>query len=192
MSAASIAGVDDYPNFKHRRKQMFLKVVRKTFSESSTIGELTVDGKFECYTLEDKVRAIGIKIKGSTAIPEGIYEVIVNYSQKFKQYMPLLLKVPNFDGIRIHSGNTSADTTGCILVGRGKGNDKVTQSRLAYNALFPKIEAASKREKIHIEIVGGNEDDVALGRVSTTLRAARTASPAKKARSKSRSKRKVR
>lgn len=161
---------------------MNLKVARKTFTENSTIGELSIDGKFECYTLEDKVRAMGVKIWGATAIPEGMYEIIINFSQKFQRFMPLLLKVPNFEGIRIHSGNTSADTTGCILVGRATGKDSVANSRLAYKTLFAKMEAASKREKIFIQIVGGNEEDVALGRMASTTRGARNASPGKKAR----------
>jgi hypothetical protein len=138
---------------------MNLKLVRKTFTEQSTIGELSVDGKFECFTLEDKVRAV--KIHGSTAIPEGIYEVVINFSDKFKKQLPLLLKVPNFEGVRIHSGNTPADTEGCILVGQTKSPDFVGNSRKAFNALFPKLEAALKKEKIFIQVVGGSHEDVA-------------------------------
>jgi len=160
---------------------MNLKVLRKTFTDQSTIGELSVDGTFECYTLEDKVRAMGVKVWGATAIPEGIYEVIVNFSQKFQKFMPLLLKVPNFEGIRIHSGNTAKDTTGCILVGKARGTDSISKSVLAYKPLFAKIVAASKKEKIFIQIVGGNEDDVALGMVTNAARAARPARAASRA-----------
>jgi Family of unknown function (DUF5675) len=138
---------------------MNLKLVRKTFTEQSTIGELSVDGKFECFTLEDKVRAV--KIHGSTAIPEGIYEVIINFSQKFNKQLPLLLNVPNFEGVRIHSGNTAVDTEGCILVGQTKSPDFVGNSRKAFAVLFPKLEAAIKKEKIFIQVVGGTHEDVA-------------------------------
>lgn len=138
---------------------MNLKLVRKTFTEQSTMGELFVNGKFECFTLEDKVRAV--KIHGETAIPEGIYEVSITFSDKFKKQLPLLNKVPGFDGIRIHSGNTKADTEGCILVGQSKSQDFVGGSRAAFNVLFPKLQAALKKEKIFIEIVGGSHADVA-------------------------------
>jgi hypothetical protein len=138
---------------------MNLKLVRKTFTEQSTMGELSVNGKFECFTLEDKVRAV--KIHGETAIPEGIYEVVISFSDKFKKQLPLLLNVPNFAGIRIHSGNTRADTEGCILVGQSRAKDFVGGSRAAFAALFPKLVAALKKEKIFIEIAGGTHEDVA-------------------------------
>jgi hypothetical protein len=138
---------------------MNLKLVRKTFTEESTVGELSVNGKFECFTLEDKVRAV--KIHGKTAIPEGIYEVVITFSDRFRKPLPLLLKVPNFEGVRIHSGNTAADTEGCILVGTSKSKDMVGGSRNAFNALFPKIEAALKKEKVFFQIVGGTHEDVA-------------------------------
>ena len=133
--------------------------MRKTCSEHSTVGELTVNGKFECFTLEDKVRAV--KIHGKTAIPAGIYEVVITFSDRFKKQLPLFLNVPNFAGIRIHSGNTAADTEACILVGTSKGTDFVGSSRVAFNALFPKLEKALKKEKIFIEVVGGTHEDVA-------------------------------
>jgi len=138
---------------------MNIRVLRKTFTDQSTVGELSVNGKFECFTLEDKVRAV--KIHGKTAIPAGIYEVTVTFSDKFKKPLPLLLNVPNFAGIRIHSGNTAADTEGCILVGTTKAADSVGNSRVAFKALFEKIEAALKKEKVFIEVVGGTPEDVA-------------------------------
>ncbi len=138
---------------------MNLKLVRKTFTEQSTIGELFVNGKFECFTLEDKVRAV--KIHGKTAIPVGIYEVAITFSDKFKKQLPLFLNVPNFAGIRIHSGNTHADTEGCILVGTSKATDFVGGSRAAFKALFPKLQKALTKEKIFIEVIGGTHEDVA-------------------------------
>ena len=129
---------------------MELNVKRTDLSENSTIGELSVDGQFECYTLEDKVRPV--KIKGVTAIPAGRYEVIINYSQRFNRQLPLLMNVPDFEGVRIHPGNTAADTEGCILVGQTKGEGFVGQSRLAFEQLFNKLQAASVTGKIFIEI----------------------------------------
>jgi hypothetical protein len=110
-----------------RRSELELKLIRKNFTEQSTIGELSVDGAFECFTLEDKVRPV--KIKGETAIPAGTYEVAVTFSNKFQKFLPLLLDVPNFDGIRIHTGNTPKDTPDCILVGQGNGVDSISNRR---------------------------------------------------------------
>jgi len=74
---------------------MKLEVKRKIFTDKSTIGELYIDGVFECYTLEDTVRQ-GPKVFGKTAIPTGTYKVIVNMSNRFKRLLPLLVNVPEF------------------------------------------------------------------------------------------------
>jgi Family of unknown function (DUF5675) len=129
---------------------MKLNLVRKIFSDKSTIGELSVNGAFECFTLEDPVRPV--KIKGDTAIPAGTYEVAVTFSNRFQKFLPLLLNVPNFEGIRIHTGNTPKDTLGCILVGQGKGVDSISASRLAFAPLFEKIQSVVRTEKVTIEI----------------------------------------
>ncbi len=131
---------------------MILKLIRKQFTPESTIGELSVDGAFECFTLEDTVREV--KIPGQTAIPAGTYEVAVTFSNKFKKQLPLLMNVPNFDGVRIHSGNRPADTEGCILVGTAKGPEAnfIGNSRAAFDALFRKIQAAVQQEKVCIEL----------------------------------------
>ena len=138
---------------------MNIRVLRKTFTEESTIGELSVNGKFECFTLEDKVRAV--KVFGKTAIPAGIYEVTITFSEKFRKQLPLLMNVPNFAGIRIHPGNKATDTEGCILVGTTKGKDFVGNSRVAFKALFEKIQKALTKEKVLVEVVGGTHEDVA-------------------------------
>jgi hypothetical protein len=129
---------------------MILELKRKIFTDDSTIGELSIDGTFVCYTLEDKVRET--KIKNVTAIPHGKYEVAVTFSNRFQQYMPLLLNVPGFEGIRIHSGNTSANTEGCILVGGTRSLNFIGKSRVTYKSLFDKIKAVRKTEKIFINI----------------------------------------
>jgi len=139
---------------------MHLKLLRKTFTEESTVGVLSVNGQSECFTLEDKVRAV--KIPGKTAIPAGIYEITITFSERFKKPLPLLLNVPNFSGIRIHAGNTAEDTEGCILVGTTQGVNRIGSSRVAFAALFAKLQAALKREKIFIEVVGGTAEDVAV------------------------------
>lgn len=136
------------------RKKMKLLLRRDEQGESHTYGKLYIDGKYECETLEDAVREK--KIPGHTAIPTGTYKVIISYSPRFKQQMPLLLNVPNFIGVRIHSGNTDADTEGCPLVGKYRGKHKgkpaILNSRIAYKAMFAKLESASKKEEITITI----------------------------------------
>ena len=129
---------------------MNLKLQRSTFTGHSTIGELSVDGVFECFTLEDMVRPV--KVPGVTAVSEGIYVVSVSFSDRFKRLLPELHNVPNFTGVRIHPGNTDADTEGCILVGQTKAADRIGGSRAAFDKLFPKIQAAAQQEKIFLEI----------------------------------------
>jgi hypothetical protein len=129
---------------------MILELKRKIFTDDSTIGELSIDGTFICYTLEDKVREI--KIKNVTAIPYGKYEVIINFSNRFQKYMPLLIDVPNYAGVRIHPGNKSGDTEGCILVGSSKSLNFIGNSRVTYTSLFARMKKVEKKEKIFINI----------------------------------------
>lgn len=105
-----------------------LLVKREFFAETYTIGKLYVDGVYFCDTLENPVRPEGVKIPNETAIPYGTYEVIVNFSPKFKRVLPRLLNVPMFDGILIHRGNSVKDTSGCILVGENKVKGMVLNS----------------------------------------------------------------
>jgi hypothetical protein len=129
---------------------MNVTIVRDRLTARSSTGTLSIDGVFECFTLEDAVRPV--KIKGLTAIPYGAYELIISWSARFGRQLPLLLDVPHFDGIRIHAGNTDADTDGCILVGQTRETDRIGQSKAAFSALFAKLEAAAKKEKIFVNI----------------------------------------
>lgn len=130
---------------------MKLDLKRKSFTDNSTIGELSIDGAFECFTLEDVVRD-GEKVYGKTAIPAGTYQVVVTHSPRFGKELPLLVDVPGFEGVRIHTGNTATDTEGCILVGNGTETDRITGSRAAFDALFAKIQAALGTQEISITI----------------------------------------
>jgi len=130
---------------------MKLLLERRPSAFGATIGELFVDSVPECFTCEDTVREE--KIHGETAIPAGSYNVIVTYSNRFKRELPLLENVPNFEGIRIHPGNTAADTEGCILPGRTHTDRTVGESRAAFNALFAKIQQALQDgDTVEIEI----------------------------------------
>lgn len=133
---------------------MELILTRKQYTTRSTIGELSIDRKFECYVLEDPVRPE--KIKTETAIPAGTYDIVINHSDKFGVQMPLLEDVPNYAGIRIHPGSSPEDTWGCLLPGTNHGVDSISGSQEAYVTLFAKLsKAQNKGEKIAIKIVEG-------------------------------------
>jgi hypothetical protein len=133
---------------------MILRLVRTDFTDKETIGEMYVDDVFECFTLEDVFRDLGVKVAGETAIPYGVYDISITYSPRFGRYLPLLLSVPNFSGVRIHAGNTHKDTEGCLIVGEtwdGKGF--VGNSRKAMKKLQEKIQKAlDNKEPVYIEI----------------------------------------
>lgn len=138
---------------------MKLILQRSTAGKGCTIGALMVDGLEGCFTCEDVVREIpgapvsSWKVQGETAIPAGNYQVIITPSARFKRDLPLLVNVPGFAGVRIHPGNTAVDTEGCILVGTRVGVNSVLESRIAFNALFEKIQSAlDAGELCHIEI----------------------------------------
>ena len=131
---------------------MKLTLKRQIFTDKSTIGSIYIDDEFECYTLEDVVRPPGIKIPSATAIPYGSYEVIIDYSNRFARNMPHVLNVPMFEGIRIHSGNTSSDTEGCILLGTLKNTDRIYNSKLAFVKFYRKLEEGLKHGAVKIEI----------------------------------------
>jgi Family of unknown function (DUF5675) len=132
---------------------MNIEVKRRPSTAQSTLSEWFVNGVFECYGIEDVVRPTGeAKVFGKTAIPAGTYQVIISWSPRFKRPLPLLLNVPGFAGVRIHAGNTAADTEGCLLPGTGAGKDMVTNSRVAFEKLFRKIEAAAKKGRVLLTI----------------------------------------
>jgi hypothetical protein len=129
-----------------------LKLERTWCGPKCTIGKLSVNGKFEVFTLEDVVRKE--KVPGETAIPAGTYKVKLTRSQRFGRILPLIENVPGFDGVRIHPGNNAEDTEGCILVGEAGGPDYISRSRSAFKRLFAKMQvAAEASEPITLEIV---------------------------------------
>lgn len=130
---------------------MKLDLFRHDTNAMRTIGKMSIDGSFFCYTLEDAIRPI--KIAGITAIPYGKYQVVLTESQRFKKLLPLLLSVPNFEGIRIHGGNRAADTEGCILVGFTRGIDSIHDSQRAVNTLIADLTPVlAKGEEVWLEI----------------------------------------
>ena len=143
------------PRAPRRPAILQVEIRREIYTDKSTIGRLFVNGEFECYTLEDCARA-GRKVPGATCIPAGSYALTINYSNRFKKMMPQLLSVPGFEGIRIHSGNTDADTEGCVLVGRTRAADFVGNSRAAFGALLAKLQAATEAgSEVRVSVVDG-------------------------------------
>lgn len=136
---------------------MKIKLIRKYKQSDYTIGELYINDEYFCDTLEDCDRGLSddmdidkimeLKKPTITAIPKGTYKVIITYSPRFKQYMPLIMNVKGFEGIRIHSGNTNKDTSGCILVGENKVKGKVINSKITYANLYNVIHDELENDK---------------------------------------------
>lgn len=123
---------------------MKLILTRHARRADYTIGRLEDEnGKKICDTLEPIWRNYDggeMKIPRKSAIPEGSYRVVVTKSRRFRKYLPLLVGVPGFEGVRIHAGNTSRDTEGCILVGQNLQVGKVLWSRITLEKLMKLIE----------------------------------------------------
>ena len=116
-----------------------LLIIRDTFTDKSTIGNLYINGERFCDTLEnpwlDNQRNI-------SCIPEGSYKVRLRLPRESatRDYLHLLVQeVPNRDWILFHRGNTAKDTSGCILVGNGRKQDIVENSRLAMDLVVKEI-----------------------------------------------------
>ena len=145
--------------------------LKRTYNNAKyCIGHLYIDGKYFCDTIEDCDRGldqkmtlkeiINRKLKGITAIPTGIYKVVINVQSprlskksqyKFcKGYVPRLIDVKGFDGVLMHIGNTAEDSLGCILVGENKEKGKVINSTAAFHRLYDAL--TKKDEEITIEI----------------------------------------
>ena len=129
-----------------------LAIIKEVSEEYKTYEE----EEYFCDTLEPTWRDYAngaYKVKGRSAIPEGRYAVVISFSPKFQQWLPILLGVPKFEGIRIHAGNCSEDTEGCILVGKNREVGKVLDSRIWVHRLKQKIvEAKDKGEAVWITI----------------------------------------
>lgn len=133
---------------------MIIHLIRKEFTPEATLGELWVDGGFLCFTLEDKDRGLmqwdsivtikAKKIFGTTCIPYGKYRVKLSMSERFKRTLPEIMDVKGFAGVRIHRGNTAADTLGCIILGYKK----------AYNTVFESTKAELKL----VQLMMGEQD----------------------------------
>lgn len=147
---------------------MNLRLQREPSKKGATYGKLYLGDVFLCHTLEDTIREVPNepvekwKIQGATAIPAGTYTIVIDFSSRFRCLMPHLLGVSGFDGVRLHCGNTAAQTEGCVLVGSERvsvGNfvdpvEALSLSRTAFEPLFARMkQAAAANEEIKIEIL---------------------------------------
>ena len=142
---------------------MNLTLKRLNLTPNYTEGELYVNGVYFCKTLEDTNRDLNKngqfdnnekKLYGETCIPYGKYKVILSYSSKFKRELPEILKVPNFQGIRIHRGNKISDTLGCVLCGEKVKNGYLSNSTPYEIKLVELLKQANLRnEESFIEII---------------------------------------
>lgn len=135
---------------------MKITLTRFAKKDGYTVGRLAIDGQYFCDTLEPQWRnlAAGVqKVKGCTAIGEGTYPVVITKSPRFRRWLPLLVGVPQFSGIRIHAGNTADDTEGCILVGWNRLRGRLVNSRSALTLLMNRmVEALARGEKMVMEV----------------------------------------
>lgn len=139
---------------------MRILVERFDPGKNDTLGRFYIDGKQECYSLEDEPREV--KVHGETCIPVGEYEIkfrkeltplTIKYREKFDWFTWHLevCNVPNFKYVYIHIGNTEDDSDACLLVGTKLGtlNGKraVLNSVKAFEKVYKKISAALNREE---------------------------------------------
>lgn len=141
---------------------MHILVRRDSYSARTTLGKLYINGKYFCETLEDTVRANGIKVKRETALPECVCDVVITFSSRFKRDMPLL-RTDNshtvtaggisFSGARFHGGNTHENTEGCPLVAKNRLDKDTIQGSMEKELTRLIKEAIDNGEKVVAEFV---------------------------------------
>jgi hypothetical protein len=138
---------------------MHLTLTRYCSTQFDTLGRLFIDNRFACYTLEDEYQPA--KIAGETRIPAGTYRLALResprFSPKYGHEMIWLKDVPGFEFVLIHCGNTKDDTAGCILIGdcahvTPGGRSSLSESRKAYNKIYPIIAEAIREGEVEIEV----------------------------------------
>jgi hypothetical protein len=133
---------------------MELELIRTKPTDKSLIGKLAINGVFECFTLERSHQDPNIR-----PIPEGKYPVSINFSPHFGQDMPHITNVPGRTFIEIHWGNVAEDTEGCVLVGMRTSVDEILNSRVAFSALFAKLQSC--KDPIFITIKENQNEEIA-------------------------------
>jgi Family of unknown function (DUF5675) len=114
-----------------------ITIKRDQFTQQSTVGRLSIDDEFQCFTLEPVTRDDNVKPR---AIPDGAYTLDIRFSPKHGRDVPHVENVPGFEEIEIHIGNFPKDTEGCCLVGKTRSADFVGQSHGAFDDLFARLQ----------------------------------------------------
>jgi|ERR1700691_5341240 len=115
-----------------------ITIVRETFTENSTMGELYLDGVQQCFTLEPPRES-------GELVTLGTYQAVMEMSPRFQTMTPHLKGVPGYQDngphgpIEIHWGNYPGNTEGCCIVGTIRGIDFVGNSRAALEMLVAKL-----------------------------------------------------
>jgi len=141
---------------------MEMTLTRTNFDDKSTQGSLSIEGAFQCYTLE----LPNVNGEPGSCIPQGRYKVVLAPSPKFmtssdpwvQEYagqMPHLEDIPGRSLIMIHWGNDPSNTEGCILVGESQSEDFIGSSRGAFSDLWDEIEVPASNGECWITVVGG-------------------------------------
>jgi hypothetical protein len=141
---------------------MEIWIIRDTEGPDYTLGRLYVNQKFLGHTCEDKDRHLEkdpeAKVYGKSAIPTGVYEADLSLSSRFKKVMPIIHGVAGFEGIRIHGGNTAADTLGCPLLGAVRSRYGVFNCAEVNERLIHMMEQAKAAgEKITVTVARSSE-----------------------------------
>jgi hypothetical protein len=150
IEQTGLANLETVKSYIDKSGQLELTLIRRWFTSNTSIGKLYIDGLLYCYTLEDVTRE-GEKVKKETAIPYGMYNVLMTVSgiaYKWKtpgNLLPLLENVPGFSGIRIHPGQKKGHTEGCILVGFTRSVDEIGRSTAAFWPLFDLLRYCHQR-----------------------------------------------
>lgn len=136
---------------------MNVSVVRHSSDSKITFSKIFIDGKFQCYGLEDSFREV--KVAGKTRIPCGTYRVGVRHSPRFTPSyghdLLWIMDVPNFQYVLIHKGNKEQDTDGCLLVGNKIDAAKgvILESKIAYDLLYPKLKGEAMKGQCFITFI---------------------------------------
>lgn len=148
---------------------MLIEVKRFTSDNDTTLGLLLIDGRFECFTVEDEYREV--KVSAETRTPSGLYSMKARtvggfharYGRDYPDFHKGMLEicdVPEFTDILIHRGNFERDTAGCLLVNTGvfarPGEMSGQSSDSAYRAFYPKVIDSAIKGELLINIIDGD------------------------------------